>query len=328
VTYVRPTPALDAAIAAFVYHQRTLGRRYYGEEGVLRDMRRFVVAKQAADLTAETFERWCRAQHALSPNTLYSRQLLVRKFCLFRRRHEPGCFVPDPAGFTRRRPYRRAVIVTPAQITRMLRATSQLGSARHSPIRPAVIRMALVLLYSAGLRRGEVARLTLADIDHREGIVRIRESKFHRSRWVPLSRDARQELHRYLRVRHRHGVPFDAPLLCNCSRGYGHRGWHGFSGESLAAGIRELFIRADVRDAEDRRPRVHDLRHGFAVEALRRHYRSGGDVQTFLPKLSLYMGHVNIVSTAHYLQFTPDVARSASERFRRHFARLIVPERT
>jgi len=326
MTPSRSSQGLDAAIAAFVGHQRDLGRRYYGEEGVLRDLRGFVVAQQAADLTAELFERWCRAQHALSPNTVYSRQLLVRKFCLFRRRHEPTCFVPDPAGFTRRRPYRRAVIVTRTQIGRMLRAASHLRPSVHSPMRPAVMRMALVLLYSAGLRRGEVLRLILPDVDHRAGILRIRESKFHKSRWVPLSADACRELRRYLRVRRRHSVPFDAPLLCNRSRGYGYAGWHGFSGEVLTAGIRELFARASVRDAEGRRPRLHDLRHSFAVGALRQHYHTGDDVQTFLPKLALYMGHVSIVSTAHYLQFIPDIAHHASERFRQHFACVITPQ--
>ena len=141
-----------------------------------------------------------------------------------------------------------------------------------------------------------------------------------------MSADACRELHRYLRVRRRHGVPFDAPLLCNRSRGYGYAGWHGFSGQSLVAGIGELFTRAGVRDAEGRRPRLHDLRHSFAVEALRRQYHSGGDVQTFLPKLALYMGHVSIVSTAHYLQFMPEIARYASERFRRHFVSVIAPQ--
>jgi integrase len=326
MTRVRPTPELDAAIAAFIGHQRVLGRRYYGEEGVLRSLRHFVVSQKATDLTSAVFEQWCRSHRKLSPNTLYARQLLVRKLCLFRRRREPTCFVPDPSGFVRRRPSRRAVIVTPAQIGRMLRAAAQLGPSQHCPMRPAVMRMVLVLLYSAGLRRGEVTRLTLDDVDHREGVVRVRESKFHKSRWVPLSVDASRELRRYLRVRRRHEVSFEAPLLCNRSCSYDHRGWHGFSGESLAVGIRELFARADVRDAEGRRPRVHDLRHSFAVEALRRHYRSGDDVQTFLPKLSLYMGHVSIVSTARYLQFVPDIAQFASERFEHQFSHLIAAE--
>jgi integrase/recombinase XerD len=327
MTKGRHTDGLDAAIAAFIAHRRVLGRRYYGEEGVLRDLHRFMVAWDGTDLTAEAFEEWCRVQHGLSPNTLYNRQLLVRKLCLFRRRSEPSCFVPDPACFAHRRPYRRAVIVTPAQVGRMLRAASNL-SETYSPMRSAVMRMALVLLYCAGLRRGEVTRLTLADIDHRTGIVHIRESKFHKSRWVPLSTGARRELRGYLRIRRQHRVGFDLPLLCNCRPGYGHLGWHGFTGESVAAGIRELFTRADVHDAEGRRPRVHDLRHSFAVEALSRQYRTGRDVQSFLPRLSLYMGHVSIVSTARYLQFVPDIACAASERFRRGFTHVIAAERT
>lgn len=326
MTRVRPTSALDAAIAEFIGHQRVLGRRYYGEEGMLRSLRHFVVTQKATDLTSAVFEQWCRSQRALSPNTLYARQLLVRKLCLYRRRLEPTCYVPDPSSFVRRRPYRRAVIVTPAQIGRMLRVAAQLGPSQHCPMRPAVMRMALVLLYSAGLRRGEAVCLTLDDVDHREGVVRVRESKFHKSRWVPLSSDSSRELRRYLRARRSHGIRFDAPLLCNRSRGYGHSNWHGYSGESLAANIRELFSRADVHDVEGRRPRVHDLRHSFAVEALLRHYRSGGDVQTFLPKLSLYMGHVSIVSTARYLQFVPDIAQLASERFEHQFSHLIAAE--
>jgi integrase/recombinase XerD len=326
MTRIRPTPGLDAAIASFIGHQRVLGRRYHGEEGMLRSLRHFVVTQKATDLTSAVFERWCHSQRELSPNTLYSRQLLVRKLCLFRRRSEPTCYVPDPSSFVRRRPSRRAVIVTSTQIGRMLRAADQLGPSQHCPIRPAVMRMALVLLYSAGLRRGEVVRLTLDDVDHREGVVRVRESKFHKSRWVPLSTDARRELWRYLSVRRSHGVGFQACLLCNRSRSYGHSSWHGFSGEGLAAGIRELFSRADVHDSEGRHPCVHDLRHSFAVEALRRHYCSGGDVQTFLPKLSLYMGHVSIVSTARYLQFVPDIAQFASERFEHQFSHLIAGE--
>ncbi len=325
MTKDRQTERLDAAIAGFIAHQRVLGRRYYGEEGVLRDLHRFIVTSDGRDLTAQAFEAWCRTQQALSPNTLYNHQLLVRKLCLFRRRFDPSCFVPDPAAFAQRRPYRRAVIVTPVQVRRMLHAASHL-SETYSPMRPAVMRMALVLLYCAGLRRGEVTRLTLADVDHRAGIVRIRESKFHKSRWVPLSKGARRELRGYLQIRRQHRVGFNLPLLCNCRQGYGHVGWHGFTGESLAAGIRELFTRANVRDAEGRRPRVHDLRHSFAVEALTRQYRTGCDVQSFLPRLSLYMGHVSIVSTARYLQFVPDIACAASERFRRGFMHVIAAE--
>jgi integrase len=170
-------------------------------------------------------------------------------------------------------------------------------------------------------------RLQLGDVDAESGVLRIRESKFHRSRWVPLSKDARRELREYLRKRLRE--PYDchpsAPLLFNGSRAYGHLGWHAFCGGGLGEALTSLFDQADVRDPQGRHPRVHDLRHSFAVESLVRCYRQGGDVQTYLPKLALYMGHVSIVSTAYYLHFIPEIAALAAERFGRRFSYLIDP---
>jgi integrase/recombinase XerD len=78
-----------------------------------------------------------------------------------------------------------------------------------------------------------------------------------------------------------------------------------------------------VRDDEGRRPRIHDLRHSFAVQALMRWYRDGADVQSNLPKLAIYMGHVSIASTIYYLRFIPALAALASERFERSFGNLV-----
>jgi len=318
---------LDAAIVSFVAHQRIFGRGYFHEEYILRALGKFAAATRAADLSASLFEQWSEAQRQLSSNTLYGRQLLVRKMCLHRRRSEPGCFVPDPSGFTRPRPYPAPVIVTRKQVAALLWEADQLTPSRHNPLRAAVMRIAIVLLYTAGLRRGELVRLQLADVDAKHGVLHIRESKFHKSRWIPLSSDARRELREYLRKRMR--KPFDlrptSPLLCNGSRAYGHVGWHAFCGPGLAQGLLALFERARVRDPQGRCPRVQDMRHSFAVGALVRWYRQGGDVQTHLPKLALYMGHVSIVSTAHYLHFIPQVAALASKRFDRHFSSLIEP---
>jgi integrase/recombinase XerD len=319
---------LETAIARFVAHQRIFGRRYYTEEYVLRALHRFVARRHAPDLSAAVFEQWCAALAHLSPNTRRGRQLLARKLCLFRRRREPQCFVPDPTGFARPRPYRPPVIVTSAQVASLLRAADKLVPSQHFPLRAAVMRMAIVLLYTAGLRRGELIRLLLADVDAHNGILRIRESKFHKSRWVPLSPDACRELRSYLRQRLK--APYDqrptAPFLCNGSSSYGRIGWQAYTGAAIWQGFRTLFDKAGIRDAQGRRPRLHDMRHSFAVEALCRCYREGGDVQTHLPKLALYMGHVSIVSTAYYLHFIPEVAALASERFDRRYSHLIGPE--
>ena len=163
-------------------------------------------------------------------------------------------------------------------------------------------------------------RLTLADVDSRQGILQIRASKFHKSRIVPLSPDACRELRLYLRKRLRPPLSCsaEAPLLCNCMTRV-----RGYTGTGLRQGIQQLFRAADVCDTDGRIPRVHDFRHSFAVGSLLRWYQQGADVQSNLPKLAMYMGHVSIVSTAYYLRWIPQLAAAASHRLEAHFGHLI-----
>lgn len=312
--------ALDYWISEWLAHQRALGRAYDQTEWVLRHMCQFVANIPAPDLDGAGFDLWCDSLQNLSSTTRRMRQLIVRQFCLYRQRAEPDCFAPNPLYFARLRPYRSPVIIAPEQIARMCIAADSLAPTTRSPLRPVAVRLAIIILYTAGLRRGELVRLTLDDVDSRTGVLRIRESKFHRSRLVPLSPDASEELRAYLR--HRLAPPFDtrgqSPLLCN-GIGAGHE----YTGAGMAEAINRLFMIAGIVDSEDRKPRVHDLRHSFAVEALMRWYRAGADVQSSLPRLAMYMGHVSIVSTAHYLHFVPAVREIASDRFQAACGELI-----
>jgi integrase/recombinase XerD len=314
-----PTP-LGRSIMAWLAHQRSLGRGYVGEQWVLAHLQRFLAGINTVDLDRAGFDGWCGSFAHLSPTTRRGRQLAVRKFCLFRRRTEPDCFVPDPLYFVRLCPYRRPVIIEPSQVARMLVTADSLAPTANSPLLPWAMHLAVVILYTTGLRRGELARLTLEDSEPRTGVLRIRASKFHKSRLVPLSPTATKALRAYLR--RRLAAPFDtepdAPLLCCGSDGH-----HGYTGAGLGDAVNRLFVAADVIDADGRRPRVHDLRHTFAVQALMRWYREGADVQSNLPRLAIYMGHVSIVSTAQYLHFLPAMRQLASDRFEAAFGDLV-----
>jgi integrase/recombinase XerD len=312
--------ALDRWIANWLAHQRVLGRAYDDAQWVLSHLRRSLASAGSADLDQAGFDGWCNSFGHLAATTRRSRQLILRKFCLFRQRTEPDCFVPDPLHFVRRSPHRGPVIVGPEQVVRLLDVADRLTPTVNSPLLPAVARIAVIILYTSGLRRGELARLTLNDVEPNSGLLRIQASKFHKSRLVPLSSDAADALRAYLRLRV--AAPFDcnpsAVLLC-C----GARGHRGYSGGGMGDVVRRLFVAANVHDAEGRRPRVHDMRHSFAVEALLRWYREGADVQSNLPRLAMYMGHVSIVSTAHYLHFVPATREVASRRFEAAFGSLI-----
>ncbi len=311
---------LNRAITRFLAHKRALGHRYRQEAWLLQGVGRFVEKSGRRDLEANCFARWLTSLRDRHPNTRRKWYQIVRHFCCYRRRSEPGCFLPSAEGAARRQPYVTPIIMDPRQIARMMAIASELPNTSASPLRAPALRLAIVLLYTCGLRLGELLRLTMDDVEQEGTVLRIRESKFHKSRLVPLSRSAAGELQTYLRKR-RKAFPVHSatPLLCNR---HGRR-LRPFSHPGLQRAINQLMDVAQVRDEQGRRPRVHDLRHTFAVQALIRWYRAGTDVQTQLPKLALYMGHVSIESTEHYLHWVPTLQRLASDRFEQRFGRII-----
>lgn len=309
-------------ISRYLSLKQALGRHYKTERSVLVHFDHFLATQDPeTELTAETFGRWCATIDHLTSGVQRSWMRIVRNLCLYRRRSEPDCFVPDPVGFPKPHQPQRPHLFTPEEIVRLVRASDELRPHSTSPLHREVFRLAIVLLYTAGLRRGELVRLTLSDYDPVEHTLQIRATKFHKSRLVPLSCDATQEMEEYLQSRRNLPHNADAPLLCNRRRGL----LHPYTGAGLGQGLRRLFRRADIRTASGGLPRVHDLRHGFAHQALLRWYRAGVDVQTKLPALATYMGHVSIVSTQHYLALLEPFAQEANKRFDRHCQPFLEP---
>jgi integrase len=102
-----------------------------------------------------------------------------------------------------------------------------------------------------------------------------------------------------------------------------YKGGHPYSHQGVLHNVKRILKLANIAKPDGRSPRIHDFRHSFAVNALLRWYRSGVDVQTKLPLLSAYMGHVNIGSTYYYLHFVEPLASLASKRFARHYGALV-----
>jgi integrase len=311
---------LGAVLTRYVALKRALGRGYVVEQRVFAHLDRFLAAADA-DLTAATFGAWSATFAHRVPQVRRAWMRIVRACCLYRQRTEPGCFVPDPQTFPRPQPPRRPDLVTEADLTRLLHATAALRPTATSPLQREGLRLALVLLYTAGLRRGELTRLTLGDYAPAARTLAIRATKFHKSRLVPLSRDAVRDLETYLVARRRWPHAAVDPLL-GTRRG---RTLRPYTGAGLAQGLQRLFRAADVHAPTGARPRVHDLRHSFAHAALRRWYLAGVDVQARLPALAVYLGHVSIASTQTYLAAFEPVAAAASARFAAHCAPFLPP---
>ena len=309
---------LAPTIRDYLTLKRALGRQYNGEERVLSHLDRFLAARHA-DLSAETFAAWCLTLQHLASGIRRAHMRHVRNLCLYRRRREPGCFVPDERLFPPAHQAIRPHLFTDAQVAQLLAVARTRARTSNSPLCPENMRLAIVLLYTTGLRRGELTRLTVGDYDPRERTLMIRVSKFHKSRLVPVSEDAAREIDHLLRIRRRRRFPTgaDSPLLWHRNRNY--------RGEHIGMAMRTLFRQAGIRTSTGRLPRTHDFRHAFALAALLRWYRAGINVQTKLPSLAIYMGHVSIASTAYYLQFVESLAAAASVRFAEHCGKLITP---
>lgn len=305
-----PLHRFDTALEAFVSSRRALGRAIRLDEYVLRNLRQYLARAGYSDLDGPSFARWRRRFRHAAHNTQVDWAMMVYRFCRYRRRREDRCFLPQRWTLGRHRPYPLPTPIEPEQVRRLLIFADHRPLRGYRSLRRAAHRFVIVLMYTAGLRRGEIVRLHLEDVDAEAGVLRIHGTKFHKSRWVPLSASATRELRAYLRVRAA-CVPRAArntALLCSCTA-------HGYCPSGLSNTVRRLMHRSGIWATAPRVPRVHDFRHAFAVTALRRWYEEGRDVQSELPKLAMYMGHVSIASTTYYLRFMPAVVALASERF-------------
>ena len=162
------SPALTSRLARFIRRylrlKRALGRRYASEGATLAHLDRFL-ARQKVDLTPETFAVWCGEIGHLRPTVRRSWMRVARNLCLYRQRFESACFIPDPNGFPQPHQPLRPHLFTEEQILGSSVDRWILRKCSTSPLRREVFRLAIVLLYTAGLRRGEIIRLTLADYD-------------------------------------------------------------------------------------------------------------------------------------------------------------------
>jgi integrase len=250
-------------------------------------------------------------------NTQVDYAVAVLKFCRYRRERHPDCFLPERSSIARHRPYPLPSPVSGAEVVRLLEFIDSYRLPADPKLRRAALRLAVILLHTTGLRRGELARLTLSDIDLEAGVLRIVASKFHKSRCVPLSASAAKELQVYLKARLKvvRSSAASSRLLYNCAT-------RAYSAGGLSSAVKRIMRASGIWPA-NKMPRVHDLRHGFAVSALKRWYQEGRDVQSELPKLAMYMGHVSIASTAHYLRYMPAVVELASNRFGKAFGDIV-----
>jgi integrase/recombinase XerD len=221
---------------------------------------------------------------------------------------------PLPQVIPKRPPAFQPYIYSQEELRRLLEASA--SYQRHRGLLdPRMVRALLLLLYGAALRVSEALALTYADVDLDKAVLTVRDSKFFKSRLVPLGPNLTQEMREYADGRNANGEFPESEATF-----FAGRNGQPVNLNTLENAFQRLRAHAGLwRDGGPRcQPRLHDLRHTSAVHRLTWCYRQGGDVQKFLAQLSVYMGHTYLAATQVYLSMTPELLQEASLRFERY----------
>lgn len=271
----------------------------------------------------ETLARtWLATCLSRGPNTRRARYYLLRRFCRFLAKRRPGTYVPSEFLRPRGRPPKPPHIYSREQVRQLLDGALALrdwANWHPCPIRSKTVHAIILLLATSGLRISEALHLTLKDVDLTSGVLSIRQSKFRKSRLVPVSAGTLEVLRRYHDLRMAVAPRVSEAAFFVSGRGSSYStGW-------VEAMFREIAIRAGLRGPTGRGPRLHDLRATFAVTRLLQWYRDGDNVMARLPLLSTYLGHASIADTEVYLQITTALLEEGNTRFHA-FAQDLLPD--
>jgi site-specific recombinase XerD len=304
---------LSRMIVDYLTHRRALGNRFAAEGFVLRSFCRHVCSSELGSISAHSIRTFL-----INPGTKLETSARKRRVLsgLFRYAQTRGYGLPPPLPVLPRTPKSSFVpyIYTEAELRRLLHATSAICSVRQSLIEDYALRALLLALYGATLRLGEAISLNEADVDLDEAVLTIRQTKFFKTRLVPIGRDLTRILVDYRNQRDLHHPRSAEGAFFRLRNGAC------MNRPVVERTFRRLRAAAAIgREGSPRhQPRLHDLRHAGAVHRLLRWYRVGADLQPLLPRLATYLGHKDLASTQHYLTMTPQLLRMAGRRFERY----------
>ena len=293
------------ALEEYLNVRRALGFKLRNAGGLLKGFVTYAEREGASSITTDLAVRWAMEQKNCQPAQWANRLSLVRRFARYVSALDPGTEIPPlallPHRFHRKGPY----LYTDEEIARLIAAAKKLRSRQG--LRAATYATLFGLLAVTGMRMSEPLALDRDDVDLTRGILIVRRTKFGKSRLIPVHASTREALRRYRAIRDR--ICPRAPSFFVSERGKrltSERVWWTFVQLSHQIGLRG--------PADRHGPRLHDLRHRFAVQTLLGWYRAGLNVEQHLPKLSAYLGHAHVTDTYWYISAVPELLQLATLR--------------
>ena len=300
---------LRQALSDYVRIRRALGYKLERAEKLLAQYLDHLDGLEEERVTIANAVGWATLPAAASGHWWAYRMSIVRGFASYLHALDPAHHEVPPADLLPNRAHRAIpYLYSQEEIVAVMAAT---GSLR-SPLRQATYRTLIGLLSVTGMRVGEAIRLDRSDVDLGHGVLAVRQTKFGKTRELPLHASTVDALRAYLRLRDRlcRAPASDALLISPAGTRLLYT--------NVSHTFLDLVERAGLpRGPANCRPRLHDLRHTFAVRTLLDWYRAGVEVGPQLPLLSTYLGHVHPKDTYWYLQAAPELLSIAAERLER-----------
>jgi integrase/recombinase XerD len=302
---------LSALAAQYVAYKQSMGMRFHTEARTLRSFCRAMGEIAVAEIVAGRVAAYIAGAGPVT-RFWHRKHEVLRGFYRFAMARGYAASSPLPK-IVPKAPHFVPHIFSQDELQRLLDATACCEGARCK-LQPHTCRMLILLLYGTGMRISEALSLRLTNVDLTAGVLTIRESKFYKTRLVPMSPDLTGIVREYVARRAKeHPTQLDGALFLT-------RAGVPVARHTAENVFGRLRVRAGVlrHDGGRYQPRLHDLRHAFAVHRLVSWYRQGADVQRLLPQLATYLGHVHIAATQRYLTLTPELLHEASQRFERY----------
>lgn len=304
-----PATALRGALADYLSLRRALGFQLANAGRLLGQFVGYLDQHAITTVTTEHALAWATLPVGASAHWWAIRIGAVRGFAIYLHSLDPSVEVPPAglirAGSCRATPY----LYSDAEIRSLLQA----AAALRPRLRAATYQSLISLLAISGMRIGEAITLDDEDLDLERGLLVVRNTKFSKHRLVPLHPSAIQALTGYRHLRQNaHPRPASPALFLS---GAGTRLLHSNINLTFAHLLERVGL---TRRSASCRPRIHDLRHSFAVATLLRWYRDGADIPALMPRLSTYLGHSDPQHTFWYLSAAPELMALAGERLQAH----------
>jgi len=298
---------MSSKVESYLAYRRGLGYQLRIEGLQLRQFAGFADAEgHRGPLTTELAVRWARQPTDCDPLYWARRLEVVRCFARHLAATEPGTEIPPRrllgSAHRRTQPH----VYTVAEVSALMAAAERLGPT--GAVRPRTYHTLIGLLAATGLRISEALRLTRGDADLADDVLAIRETKFGKSRLVPLHPTTTAALVAYARDRDRLVARPRCDHFFLSDRG------EGLPYSTVRTVFRKLCDRLGITGV-GRRPRLHDLRHAFACRRVEEWYDAGVDLAHAVSALSVYLGHAKVTDTYWYLTATPDLMARAAARF-------------